>query len=66
MGEEDRQFFREKLPGYMRFQANSRGRKQEKMMNFAFVNRVRIPFIFKMVPLEYYALSVVLKITPIS
>jgi hypothetical protein len=33
--------------------ANSRGRKQEKMMNIAFVNRVRIPFIFKMVPLEF-------------
>jgi hypothetical protein len=32
---------------------NSRGRKQEKMMNIAFVNRVRIPFIFKMVPLEF-------------
>jgi hypothetical protein len=33
--------------------ANSRGRRQEKMMNIAFVNRVRIPFIFKMVPLEF-------------
>jgi hypothetical protein len=33
--------------------ANSKGRRQEKMMNIAFVNRARIPFIFKMVPLEF-------------
>ncbi len=57
MGKEDCQFSGRSCPRVYALPANSRGRKQEKMMNIAFVNRVRTPFILRWCLLNFCLIS---------